>query len=139
MEVRCTTVVSLYTELEDGEEGRFEAGTPEFLEEARCIPEGGDCVRSGCCSGRCDNLSNTCCSKADEGPSCSRKADCCNGHCGHCATIPGSGAHVCCQETNQERNDTADCCNVCVGGKSQAVFCALAHDGTKHCDYDMAY
>ena len=72
-----------------GEEGRFETGAPEFLEEARCIATGNNCKKDikgvkggGCCSNQCwgtKGLKGGKCSCSEKGQLCNLDVNCCPG------------------------------------------------------------
>ena len=72
-----------------GEEGRFETGAPEFLEEARCIATGNNCNKDvkgvkggGCCSNQCwgiKGLKGGKCSCSEKGQLCNLDVNCCPG------------------------------------------------------------
>ena len=114
-----------------GEEGRFEAATPEFLS---CTYNGQSCmIGSECCSGKC--MEETCCVANKQ--SCMIGSECCSGNCGRTSLYySGTTWNVCCKAIGQQCGNTNACC--WNSGAARAVSCVEANDnsGNKYCKAD---
>ena len=95
-----------------GEEGRFETGAPEFLEEeASCKADGEDCDEDGeCCNGDCK------CFMLVEGGVCSNSL---GDRLQYCYSV-GS-----CKALNTQCKNSSQCCSkYCKGSRPDWKFCA---------------